>query len=166
MRRLVLLRHAKSDYPSGVRDHDRPLNARGQRDAPAAGAWLRDNVGDIDLVLVSSAARAQQTWQLASGSVRVIDEVRTEPRIYEADASTLLDVVRALPDSAHSALLVGHNPGLADLAAQIATDGDPEALGRMAMKYPTSGIAVLEGDGSWADLARSARLQAFAVPRG
>ncbi|MFM9048645.1 MAG: SixA phosphatase family protein [Actinomycetota bacterium] len=166
MRRLILLRHAKSDYPPGVRDHDRPLNARGQRDAPAAGAWLRDNVGEIDVVMVSSAARAQQTWQLAGESVRVVDEVCTEPRIYEAATSTLLDVVRALPDSAHSALLVGHNPGLADLAAQIATDGDPEALGRMAMKYPTSGIAVLEGDGSWADLARSARLQAFAVPRG
>ena len=115
---------------------------------------------------MSSAVRAQQTWDLASLRVHVTGSVSTEPRIYEAHASTLLDIVRTLPDASNTVMLVGHNPGLEDLAADLATDGDPEALGRMAMKYPTSGIAVIEGEGQWADLLRGARLVAFAVPRG
>ena len=166
MRRLVLLRHAKSDYPAGVGDHDRPLAVRGRRDAPAAGEWIARHVGAVDDVVVSSAVRAQQTWALASPHVTVVGSVVTEPRIYEAPASTLIGIVESLPENAATVLLVGHNPGLEDLAAELVTDGDPDALGRMALKYPTSAVAVLEGDGQWADLLRGARLTSFAVPRG
>jgi len=166
LRKLILLRHAKSDYPEGVRDHERPLAERGRRDAPVAGGWIADHIGAVDDVLVSSAVRAQQTWELASSRVHVTGVVSTEPSIYEAPASTLLDIVRALPDSSETVIMVGHNPGLEELAADLATDGDPDALGRMAMKYPTSGIAVIEGEGDWADLLRGARLVAFVIPRG
>jgi len=166
VRRLILLRHAKSDYPPGVPDHDRPLAERGRRDAPAAGEWIAEHVGDVNLVLVSSAVRAQQTWALASPGVRVTDAVVTEPGIYEAPTAALVGLVQGLPDAASTVVLVGHNPGLEDLAARLAGDGDPDALGRMALKYPTSGIAVLEARGTWRDLVHGARLSDFAVPRG
>lgn len=164
--RLVLLRHAKSDYPVGVPDHDRPLNARGRRDAPAAGRWLDDNVGRIDLALVSTARRAQQTWHLAHGVVTDIGEVRDEGAIYEASESRLLDIVRGLPESAGTALLVGHNPGLELLAHSLAGPGDSIAARAMAVKYPTCGIAVILAGGQWRDVAHDARLVDFAVPRG
>lgn len=166
VRRLVLLRHAKSDYPPGIPDHDRPLADRGRRDAPAAGEWIAGHVGDVDRVLVSSAARAQQTWALVAPHVSVLDSVITEPGIYEASTAELVEIVGSLPDTATTVVLVGHNPGFEDLAARLAVDGDPDAIGRMAVKYPTSGIALLDAEGTWADLVRGARLSAFAVPRG
>lgn len=166
MHRLVLLRHAKSAYPLGVNDHDRPLADRGRRDAPAAGEWIASNVGQVDQVLVSSAVRAQQTWSLASPAVLVTGRVATEPAIYEATSEELAAIVGSLPDAATTIMLVGHNPGLEHLAARLAVDGDPDALGRMAVKYPTSGIAVLDAQGTWRDLVHGARLSAFAVPRG
>ena len=140
MRTLLLLRHAKSDYPAGVPDHDRPLNERGRRDAPVAGRWLTAHAPALDLVLVSSARRAQQTWQLASADLDVPGVVRTEPRVYEASVSILLNVVRSIPETVQSALLVGHNPGLEELAELMANDGEPSASRAISVKYPTSEI--------------------------
>ena len=166
MRTLILLRHAKSAYPPGVSDHDRPLADRGRRDAPAAGEWLASHCAAPDLVLVSTARRAQETWDLAKPHLPAFGDVRDEGRIYEAATPVLRDIVATLPGSAGTVLVVGHNPALEDLAVSLATDGVPDALGSMAMKYPTCGIAVLTGDGAWADMLRHARLAAFAVPRG
>ena len=166
VRTLILLRHAKSDYPPGVPDHDRPLAARGIRDAPVAGRWLADHCPRPDVVLVSSAERAQRTWELASRQLPVPVPAMTEARIYEATSETLAEIARELPEAATTAVLVGHNPGIEDLARRIARGGDPEALARLRLKYPTSGIAVLQSSGSWADLASAADLVAFAVPRG
>lgn len=172
--RLVLVRHAKSDYPWGVDDHDRPLNDRGRRDAPAVGRWLDEHVtwpDDVEpIVVVSTARRAQLTWGLASAElgerwsgVPVVDEAR----IYEAPVSALLDVVRDAGGGRGLVLLVGHNPGLAGLVLHLAADDD---LRRQATeKFPTSAIAVLEADGSLEEgLGRpgSMRVSAFAVPRG
>lgn len=172
-RRLVVLRHAKSSYPSGVVDHDRPLGARGVVDARAAGAWIGDHVGLPDHVIVSSALRTRQTWSLASAEMGftagadVADRVSIEPRVYEAWVPTLIDVLRELPDEVSTALLVAHNPGCETLVADLARESDPAAAAALALKYPTSGIAVLELDGDWASLGpRTARLVEFAVPRG
>jgi len=172
--RLVLVRHAKSDYPWGVDDHDRPLNERGRRDAPAVGRWLDEHVtwrdGDGPIVLVSTARRAQLTWGLASAelgggwsTVPVVDEAR----IYEAPVSALLDVVRKAGGTSRLVVLVGHNPGLAGLTLHLAAD-DP--LRRQATeKFPTSAIAVLESGqplDTAVDRPGSMRVSAFAVPRG
>ena len=166
VRTLILLRHAKSDYPPGVADHDRPLAPRGRRDAPRAGEWIAQHCPVPDLVLVSSARRAQETWALASQSFPASTRVEEERRIYEAPLDVLERLVVGLDENLSTVVMVGHNPGLENLATALATDGDPDALGRMAMKYPTSGIAVLEGHGAWADMLRQSRLAHFAVGRG
>jgi phosphohistidine phosphatase len=173
-RRLVVLRHAKSSYPQGVDDHDRPLAARGVADAAAAGTWLRDHVGRPDHVIVSSAERTRETWALASAPLAGVGtdaaagwSVTIEPRVYEASVATLLDVLHELPATATTVLLVGHNPGCEDLVHELARDSDPTAAARLAEKYPTSGIAVLELSTAWAALTRrSAYLAEFVVPRG
>ncbi len=166
-RTLLLLRHAKSAYPPGVADHDRPLAPRGQGDAPAAGRWLAEHYPAIDAVVLSPARRTRETWALVSAEAPgPWPDAVLEPRIYEAEAGSLLDVVRALPSTASEAILVGHNPGLEDLAGFLAGDADPEALGRLHTKFPTSAIAVIEVAGEWADLPRGARLSRVEVPRG
>lgn len=166
MRTLVLLRHAKSDYPPGIPDHDRPLAARGRRDAPAAGAWLAAHCPTPDRVLVSSAQRAQETWALAAPEVGSCGTVVTEPRIYEAAGSTLAALVSNLPSDDRTVVMVGHNPGLEDLAAALVRGGDAQAQRRMREKYPTNGIAVLQSTGEWSDLVHGADLVDFVAPRG
>jgi phosphohistidine phosphatase len=176
-RTLIVLRHAKSAYPAGVADHDRPLGPRGVLDAPAAGRWIREHVGVPDHVVVSSARRTRGTWTLAAPAIGYIGAAGYEasspgpltidPRVYDASAADLLEVVRELPDRVRCAVLVGHNPGCEDLVDVLVGDRDAEAARLLAVKYPTSGVAVLSHGGSWSALMPGqARLEAFAVPRG
>ncbi len=151
---LILIRHAKSDYPPGVPDHDRPLNARGQRDAPRIGAWLAARqhgaTRDVTCVLVSTAKRAQLTWLLASGAMGAatgswVDH--DEPRIYEAPSRRLAAVVGELRESCVSAVLVGHNPGLDDLVADLT---DPAELAASSFEgFKTSTVTVLRTELTW-----------------
>lgn len=158
-RRLVLMRHAKSDWPD-VPDHERPLAARGRRDAPRVGRWLRRSEWPPDAVVCSTAVRARQTWELVAPELGVAPAVRLEPRVYEATALALLMLVRELPGSARTALIVGHNPGIAELAAGLAGP-DGERLHR----FPTAAVAVLEAEREWADAAAGeAKLRAFVTP--
>lgn len=162
MSRLILVRHAKSDYPAGVPDHDRPLAPRGRRDAPVAGEWLRTNAGPIEDVRVSTAMRTRQTWELLGldGPQAVFDE-----RLYDAAASAVRHVV--LEADADSLLVVAHNPGLHDLATALAARATGDAADRLRMKFPTSAIAVFDIDGPLAELGHSvARLVDFVIPRG
>lgn len=177
-KRLVLLRHAKSAWPE-VPDHERPLAARGRRDAPAAGRWLRDSNCVPDQVLCSTAKRARQTWRLAQSALGASPEVGYEEAIYGASIAGLLDVVRLAPGAAGTVLVVGHDPGIQGLAlALIGADSstaDPAAADpaqeaaaaeRMLAKFPTAAIAVLEFDRHWSELAeRTARLTDFVTPR-
>ncbi len=164
---LIVMRHAKSDWPPGVPDEDRPLSARGRRDAPVAGQWLRDHLPQPPAgAVVSPAERTRQTWDLAGAAFGDAVPVTYDPRIYAASWTTLLEVVR--DSDGDTVVLVGHNPGCEELSAQLAGPGsDRAALAAMGVKYPTAGIAVLAVPGSWRDLAAgSAVLRAFAVPRG
>lgn len=168
LRRLVVLRHAKSARPEGVPDSRRPLAPRGLRDAPAAGRALAEADLLPDLALCSTAVRARQTWQLASGEWGTPPPVRYEPRLYGADVPTLLDVVRETPPEVETLLLVGHNPGLEDLLLALAGDGLDDTLERLRTKFPTSAVAVLAWHGTgWPALAPGvALLTSFTVPRG
>jgi phosphohistidine phosphatase len=173
----VLLRHAKSAWPDGVPDHDRPLGGRGRRDAPAAGRWLRLAGCVPDQVVCSTARRARDTWQLAYAELGVRPAVAFEPAVYEASAGSLLDLVRRLPPAAHTVVVIGHDPGLPDLALalagksrqrarQAAAQAPAAALERMRAKFPTAAIAVLELSGPWSELAPGrARLASFITPR-
>ncbi|MEU6644259.1 histidine phosphatase family protein [Saccharomonospora sp. NPDC046836] len=157
-RELVILRHAKSDWPVGVPDRQRPLAARGRRDAPVAGRWLRAHVPTIDLVLCSTAKRARQTYQLARKELAGKPTVRHEGQLYAASAETLAGVIRNLPRDAHTVLLIGHNPGLEDLVELLT--GQPCTL-------KTAAVAVLTGSGGWTGIGPGwAKLATLAKPRG
>ncbi|MEK9810905.1 MAG: histidine phosphatase family protein [Candidatus Nanopelagicales bacterium] len=164
MRTLILQRHAKSDYPTGVADHDRPLSARGQRDAHAAGVWLAARNFNPAQALVSTAVRTRQTWDVLQPYLPMTS-VTWDSRIYEATATTLRRVLGDISDDVTSVILVGHNPGLEVLAASLARGGSTSALAAMAQKYPTSAIAVVQSEKVWAQFDE-AELVEFAVPRG
>lgn len=158
VRRLVLMRHAKSDWSTELADHGRPLAARGQRDAPAAGRWLNDNVGPIDMVVCSTATRARQTWELAAAALDTEPEVRHEERVYDASAGELLALVHELPDSVHTVALVGHNPGMEQLASLLAGESLP---------FRTPTLAVVSWSGAWADAGPAvAAVEGHTTPRG
>lgn len=166
MRRLMLLRHAKSNWPSGVADRDRPLAARGREAAPVMGRYLADELLLPDLVLVSPALRTAETWQLVASMLPEKPASRVESRIYEAPTGRLLEVVQETEGDVRTLLMIGHNPGFAELAGLFTGHGDRYAAARMSQKYPTCGLAVLDfAIADWRDVeARSARLDRFVTP--
>ncbi|MEU5432314.1 histidine phosphatase family protein [Streptomyces sp. NPDC020719] len=167
LRRLVVLRHAKSAWPEGVPDHERPLGPRGLRDASAAGRWLSAADCLPDLVLCSTARRTRETWELAAAELGSPPPARHDPRLYAAEDRDLLDAVRQVPDIIGTLLLVGHNPGVQDLTLLLTGEALGDTLDRARTKFPTSAIAVLTWRGPWAVLAPgTALLTDFAVPRG
>ncbi|MGW1540615.1 SixA phosphatase family protein [Streptomyces sp. NPDC002309] len=168
LRRLVVLRHAKSARPPDVADHERPLAPRGLRDAPAAGRVLAETDCLPDLALCSTAVRARQTWQLASAQWATPAPVRYDHVLYGAEVPELLAAVRKVPPEVHTLLLVGHNPGLEELVLSLAGDGVGDALDRMRVKFPTSALAVLAAhESGWHALGPGeALLTEMLVPRG
>lgn len=168
LRRLVVLRHAKSAWPAGVADHERPLAPRGRRDAPAAGRALAEADCLPDLALCSTAVRARQTWELVSSQWGTPPGVRLDPRLYAADVPELLEAVHEVPAAVRTLLLIGHNPGLAELILELARDGLDDTLDRVRVKFPTVAIAVLAWHGTgWDSLAPgTALLTDMTVPRG
>jgi phosphohistidine phosphatase len=153
---LILLRHGKSDWSGDEDDRHRPLAPRGRRQAPEAGRWLSSNLGRIDLAVVSPAVRARSTWDLASAKLAVPPPVRYDERVYGASGGDLLAVVRGLTEEERYVVLVGHNPGLEDLA---------ETLTGGWVHLPTSALAVLALPGEWASVGGSgAALRASGRP--
>lgn len=163
MRTLVLLRHAKSDYPDGVADHQRPLAARGIREGALAGDWLRANVPAVEAVLCSSATRTRQTLSRTG-----IDAPATfSDRLYGASPGEMIAEINGVDDAVRTLLVISHEPTVSQVALGLAgPDSDPVALDRIAAKFPTSGIAVLSVPGPWAGLGLAgAELVDFHVPR-
>jgi len=176
-RTVVLLRHAKSAWPDEP-DHDRPLARRGRRDSPVMGRWLRAAGHVPDQVVCSTARRARETWQLAQAGLGATPPVSFDSRVYQASAMQLLDLVRGTAATARTLLIVGHDPGVPELALALAAAsqpahagglsdaGPPSAFDRMRAKFPTAALAVLEFTGSWGQLVLgSARLTRFVTPR-
>ncbi|MFE7901194.1 SixA phosphatase family protein [Streptomyces sp. NPDC057424] len=168
LRRLIVLRHAKSVWPVEVADHERPLAPRGRRDAPAAGRALADADLLPDLALCSTAVRARRTWDLAAAEWGTPPPVRYDRRLYAAGPSGLLTVVHEAPAEVETLLLIGHNPGLEELILALAGDGLDDTLEQVRTKFPTSAIAVLAWRGTaWRALAPGAALlTSVTVPRG
>jgi phosphohistidine phosphatase len=163
-RRLILLRHAKSDWPD-VPDRDRPLAKRGRRDAPRIGGWLHDHGYRPDVVICSTALRTRQTWELVAPELDASPPVEFEPRAYAASALTLRHLIQKLPGRYRTALLVAHNPGLSELAASLA--GTPAGDDGPGLRFPTAAVAVFEFAAKWPALSPGlARLIGFTTPAG
>lgn len=166
LRRLVVVRHAKASRPAKVPDEQRPLSPRGRRDAPLVGRWMSAGNWLPDLALCSPALRARQTWQLVAGGLAAPPPVRFEADLYHPSLPVLLDVIGRLPAHVATAVLVGHNPSLHDLAQWLAGDDLRTALPRGESELPTSSATVLIWRGSWRDRdAGTARLDELYVGR-
>jgi phosphohistidine phosphatase len=148
-RRIVLLRHAKADWPQ-VSDHERPLAERGRTDAPVAGRRLADTGISFDLALCSSAVRTRETWKLAVAELPHRPRTVYEERLYEASLGELIALLNEVSDDVENLLVIGHNPGMHALADALSGSADGDALTRMNRAgFPTSAFAVVGFDGSW-----------------
>jgi phosphohistidine phosphatase len=168
MKTLYLLRHAKSDWGDpGLDDHDRPLAGRGERAAAVVGVHFAQQDYQPSLVLCSSARRTRQTLESIIAHLPGDPELVVEERIYLASGARLLTRVQEIDDSQSQVLLIGHNPGIADLARTLAGRGERASLRRLAARFPTAASAACEFDlEHWRDLAPgSGRLLAYATPK-
>ena len=167
MRRLMLLRHAKTERAGpGERDRDRRLTKRGHADAPAVATYMAHNDLVPDLALVSPARRTQETWDLVSAVFEKTPRRSNADRIYNAsthDLATLIRETRGAP----SLLVIGHNPGLHDLSLQLIASGDAKMRTRLLENLPTSGLAVIDLPfDNWSQVCpQSGRLVHFMTPR-
>lgn len=164
---LWLLRHAKAKTGlPGQNDHDRPLSQRGRRSAKALAEHLAKAKPQPALVLVSSALRTCQTWEGLKAAFAAETPTRFERQLYLASAKALLKVLQGCDENESAVLLIAHNPGLEVLAERLAGPGSSGAAkARMALKYPTGGLARFTFDGTWQDLAEGkAKLKSFVVP--
>jgi phosphohistidine phosphatase len=167
MRRLMLLRHAKTERAEpGERDRDRKLMKRGRADAPVIGTFMAHHGLTPDLVLVSPATRAQETWSLLAAAFAKTPKMVTDDRIYNASAENLIGVV-AETRKAHTLLIVGHNPSLHDVATRLVASGDAAAREQLSGNLPTSGLVVIDLPfDNWSLVhPHAGRLERFVSPR-
>jgi phosphohistidine phosphatase len=167
-RTLLLLRHAKSGYPPGVADHDRPLAPRGIREAALAGDWLRAHAPAVDAVLCSTATRTRETLE----RTRIDAPTEFVDRLYDATAGTVIDEINGVSSrfdrEVATLLVIGHEPTMSAVSLGLATaEGSNNAAAeRISEKFPTSSIAVLRTGDDWSQLAlNGATLVTFHVPR-
>ena len=167
MRHLLILRHAKA-VPHRSGDIDRELTNRGRREAGLMGRQILARGLLPDLALVSPSTRTRETIALAMAQWPAPAPLQIDRAIYLAEAPALLDVLRAAPDAPQTLMIVGHNPGLAELALNLTGGGDPQARMRMMEGFPTGALAVMEVPADhWGELSfHGARLKAFITPRG
>jgi phosphohistidine phosphatase len=159
-RRLYLLRHAKSSWDDpGLSDHDRPLAKRGRRATRALRPYLREHEIAPELVLCSTARRARETLERIEPALGA-PTVRHESALYAASAEALLDRLRDVPDAVTSVMLIGHSPGIEELADTLT--GSP-----VGARFPTAALATLELVGArWGDSGPgTAKLIDFVRPR-
>jgi phosphohistidine phosphatase len=167
MKTITLFRHAKSgdkENPN-IEDIDRPLSGRGLKAAPRMGAALRDRGLKPDLILCSPAIRTRQTLGLAQTMAwDALPETLFDKRVYEASVQTLLKLLKNAPEEAKHILIVGHNPGLQDLAVALAAPG-PERE-QLMVKLPTSAVVSLEFNRErWKDIkSGGGRVVLFLTP--
>jgi len=151
-RTLVLLRHAKAETPGELHDFDRRLTQKGEADADAAGSWLADERLHPDLVLCSPAARTRQTWHGVSIALAQaqegggVPEVRYENGLYDGGRTEVFDLLREVPDTAQTVLVVGHNPTMSDVSLLLVPDAGAD---RDEIVLKTAGMAVHRAEGSW-----------------
>ncbi len=166
MRRLLLLRHAKAAREAGGGDRERPLTRRGREDAARAGRYLVEENLIPDLAVVSDARRTRESLDcLMTAALRKF-KILIDPELYLAEDFILLSELHKTPDAVRAMLVIGHNPGLAEFAWRVCGTGDSRARARLEVKYPTSGLCVIEFDERpWSDIKwGDGRLERFVTP--
>lgn len=159
-RQIIVMRHAKTEQV-GVSDRLRELTRRGRADAHAAGAWLRESGLLPDIVLTSPATRARDTAEIVAGELGGLPEVVVAPDLYGADPDDVLAQLAGLEPGTRSAMVVGHNPTMSELAFDLLAERPPGWLSGLT----TSGIVVVEFPEAWADCRlHSATARARYVP--
>jgi phosphohistidine phosphatase len=147
MKRIVLIRHAKSSWSDpDIADVERPLNQRGRLCAPLMAAWLREHDLTPDHVWLSPAVRSGETWARMAPLFPAGPTPETEKALYMADPQTALSVIKMTPETAETVFLIGHQPGIGSLARKLSTSKVGESQRRAFTKYPTAGTAVFECD--------------------
>jgi phosphohistidine phosphatase len=168
MRRLILFRHAKTEASEpGQHDRARVLVERGRKDAAKIGAYMAGHMLIPDRVVISPAARTQETWKYAAGAFRPAPGARTADALYDATPHAIFGVIKDAPVAAHTLLVIGHNPGLHEVALMLIATGDIDARERLREKLPTAGLAIIEfAFDDWARLhPHSGRLERFVSPK-
>lgn len=167
MKTIYLMRHAKSSWKDAtLDDFDRPLNKRGRRAATLMGEHMVSNALEPAQILCSPSRRTRETLERLQGCIGESIPTRFEKGIYLAEAPELLTRLRGLSDSLSSVMVIGHNPGLEQLAHMFAGGGEG-AGPRMNGKFPTGALAVLNADAdTWEQVApETTRIKAFICPR-
>ncbi len=168
MRRLLLLRHAKTERDSATgKDRDRCLETRGQEDAPKMGTYMARHGIVPEMALISPATRTQQTWGLLRAQWPMPPIFATRENLYNADMGVLLSTVHQTPNEIGCLLILGHNPGLHELAMMLIADGHAADRRELEYNLPTAGLVVIDHDAKdWRDVvARSGRLDRFVTPK-
>ncbi len=155
MHTLHLLRHAKSSWKDNVEDHQRGLSRRGRLAARRIGEHLPAAVGRLDLVLASSALRTRQTLDLVLARFAARPRILIEDELYLASAERLLERLRRLAEEDRNILLIGHNPGLRELALALADTAAPASQPLVSGKFPTAARVSFHIAAPWAALGRS-----------
>jgi phosphohistidine phosphatase len=162
MRRLFLIRHAKAEPSVGRDDYDRRLTDRGRADARRIAAGLAARRMLPDLLVHSGAARTKETAEILAAAWPRRVELIAEAGLYDASETMLLARTRALPDARKRIGLVGHNPGLGELAMALTGSGAQSELARLAAKYPTGAVAALDFSvRRWEDVERNSGMLAL-----
>jgi phosphohistidine phosphatase len=155
MHTLHLLRHAKSSWKEDIEDRERRLNRRGREAARWVGAQLPATIGALDLVLCSSAARTRETMELVLADYRVWPRSVVEDELYAASPEKLMDRLRRLDEDDLNVLLIGHNPGIRELAVMLADGNSPGARALVSDKFPTAARASFRVADRWSALGGS-----------
>ena len=168
MRRLILLRHAKAE-PSepGMEDRARVLVERGRKDAAKIGAYMKSHALVPDRVAISPAARTQETWKLTAAAFRPAPGAMSAEQLYDATPHAIFALIKDMPASAHTLMVVGHNPGLHEIALMLIASGDIDARERLREKLPTAGLVIIDfAFDDWNKLhPQSGRLERFVSPK-
>ena len=167
MKTLWLLRHAKASAGGAdLADRERPLTPRGREAAERIGRYLAEREVRSGLVLCSPSLRTRETLEVVEKALGRDLPVEFEDGLYLASDRDLQARVEQVPDDVASVLLVGHNPGIAELALQLAVRGDPEALAELHRKFPTGALAELRIHSQrWRQFARGCELVSFMTPK-
>jgi phosphohistidine phosphatase len=168
MRRLLLFRHAKAERSlAGASDLDRALIERGRKDAGKLGGYMASHGLTPERVVLSPAARCQQTWKYASDQMKPAPAAMSAEKLYDATPHAILVVIKDAPASAHSLLVCGHNPGMQETALMLIATGDVDAREALREKMPTAGLVVIDfAIDDWARLhPASGRLERFVSPK-